>query len=101
MSLLPMLTGAIEMNQTPYIQVKTNGGTLYEADSAFNIVKQMRLRDWEIPENNIEFKDNVVRRIQMTGYTIIYWDATSFLMALAELGFIELFIGGRRIVKEE
>lgn len=89
------------MTQTPYVQAMTRGGVLYEADSAYNVVKQMRLRDWEIPENNIEFKDNVVRRIQMTGYTIIYWDATSFLMALDELGFIELSIGGRRIVKEE
>jgi hypothetical protein len=96
-----MFTGAIEMNQTPYIQAITREGVSYESENAFNIVKQMRLRDWEIPEDNIEFKDNVVRRIQMTGYTIIYWDATSFLMALSELGFIQLFIGGRKIVKEK
>jgi hypothetical protein len=96
-----MHTGAKEMNETPYIQAMTTDDVLYEADSAYNLVKQMRLRDWEIPTHNIEFKDNMVRRIQMTGYTIIYWDATSFLMALDELGFIELFIGGRRIVKEK
>lgn len=87
--------------QTPYVQVMTNSHVLYEADTAVELVGQMRLSDWEIPENNIDFKDNVVRRIQMTGYTIIYWDATSFLMALSELGFITLFIGGRKIVKKE
>jgi len=84
-----------------YVRVRTNDGTEYEGMDAVSVVTQMRLRDWDIPEHNIEFKDNVVRRVQMTGYTIVYWDATSFLMALAELNFISLYIGGAEIVKKE
>ena len=84
-----------------YVTVELNDGTLYEGMDAFSVVTQMRLRDWDIPESNIDFKDNRVRRIQMTGYTIVYWDATSFLMALAELGFITLYIGGAEVVKKE
>lgn len=76
------------------VKVVTDSGIIYEGDSAFDVVLQMRLRDWSIPETNIDFKDNIVRRIQMTGYTILYWDATSFLMALAKLDFIRLEIGG-------
>ena len=84
-----------------YVTVELNDGTRYEGMDAVSVVTQMRLRDWDIPESNIDFKDNMVRRIQMTGYTIVYWDATSFLMALSELGFISLYIGGAEVVKKE
>ena len=84
-----------------YVRVRTSDGVEYEGNDAIAVVTQMRLRDWDIPETNIDFKDNMVRRIQMTGYTIVYWDATSFLMALAELGFISLYIGGAEVVKKE
>ena len=84
-----------------YITVRLSDGTEYEGIDAISVVTQMRLRDWDIPESNLDFKDNMVRRIQMTGYTIVYWDATSFLMALAELGFLTLYIGGAEVVKKE
>lgn len=70
-------------------------------DTAEDVIMQMKLQDWSIPSTYQEFTDNVVRRIQMTGYTMVFWDGTSFLMCLQELGFIDLWIGGERIVKEK
>ena len=54
-----------------YVTVELSDGTQYEGMDAVSVVTQMRLRDWDIPESNIEFKDNMVRRIQMIGCTIV------------------------------
>ena len=62
----------------------------YEAETAYEILEQMKERDWHIPKTVYDFKLNVARRCQVLGVILVFWDATSFLLALENAGKIEI-----------
>tara|TARA_R100000278_G_C5343442_1_gene119124 strand:+ start:131 stop:388 length:258 start_codon:yes stop_codon:yes gene_type:complete len=62
----------------------------YEGSTAVSILAQMKRDDWHVPKTVYDFKINVARRCTVLGETLLFWDATSFLLALENAGKVEI-----------
>ncbi len=51
-----------------------------------DIIHALKLRDWAGPQSVLEFKKNVENRTLVGGIALLYWDATSFLLAMEAAG---------------
>jgi len=65
-----------------------DSGFWYHADTALDLLAELKREDWSAPNSVMDFKLNVARRVQVMGVTLLFWDATSFLMSMVEAGFI-------------
>ena len=59
-------------------------------ETALDLLKQLKTEDWSAPNSVMDFKLNVARRVQVMGTTLLFWDATSFLLGMEKAGFIHL-----------
>ena len=60
------------------------------AETAHDMILKLMEKDWEIPQNVLEFKQNVKERAEIMGKTLHFWDATSFIIALGNAKFCEV-----------
>ena len=51
-----------------------------------DIIYALKLSDWAGPHSVLEFKKNVENRTLVGGVALLYWDATSFLLAMEAAG---------------
>ena len=60
----------------------------YYGSSAENVLKQLKMSDWSIPSSVFEYKTRAAQRAQVLGYHLVFWDATSFILAAQSAGLL-------------
>ena len=78
------------MKSRPYLMpspvILTTEGVQSHFPSSTAVVAYLKDLDWDIPESVLAFKQGVAERTLCGGEYLLYWDATSFLLAGAEAG---------------
>jgi hypothetical protein len=78
------------MNPTRWV-VRDSSGTEYGAPECSDLVKLMRMDTFLPVPTNVRFKKVFARRIEtVSGKTIRYVDAESFIEELARIGYLEI-----------
>ena len=56
----------------------------FTSNTAEGLLSQMKLLDWTQPQTRIDFKKEIGSNVLIFGERLIFWDAHSFLEALAD-----------------
>ncbi len=67
-------------------------GCIFVGESYIEIIRRMKILDWENPRTIIQFKSNVQTRCLVFNEIILFHDAKSFLEACLEVGIISSLI---------
>ena len=71
--------------------INTATGTRYTGNNPTEIIKQMKLQDWSGPASFTDYKERVQKRTAaIQGVTFVYWDATSFLLGMANADLVRI-----------
>jgi hypothetical protein len=75
--------------------------SFYVGSTAEEILKQIKQADFSIPSSVYEYKLRAARRAQVMGHHLIFWDATSFLMAAQTAGLLKVTFNFENAKKED
>ncbi len=83
------------------LSVTTGLGITFYGTTPKEIIIQLMRTDFELPSTILEYKEGVAYRAEVCGVKLLFWDATSFLYAMADAGFITITIGGEEIEEKK
>jgi len=72
------------------MKITLGDGSVYVGANERALIMQLKLEDWTIYNNPMEYKENIVRRVaNFNGEKIIYSSDLEFLRELQRVGFIK------------
>ena len=77
------------------IIVESKSGEMYSGKCPHDVIEHMQSQSWGIPTSIVKYKELVQTRVaSISNTTFLYWDATSFLLGLKEIGFLQIIEWG-------
>lgn len=67
------------------IAITISDATYYDTSSV-GILTQIKQGDFSIPESVFQYKVNMATRAKVAGFYLVFWDATSFILAAESAG---------------
>jgi len=65
-------------------------GETYSGRDATDLLLRLKSEDFTLPSSLLDYKTNTARRAEVFGVHLLFWDATSFLLAMQSAGFCEV-----------
>ena len=64
----------------------TIGNATFYGQSSVEVLEQIKQGDYSIPDSVFDYKVRMASRAEVAGFHLVFWDATSFILAAEAAG---------------